>query len=102
LTHALYLSLSLLLFLSLSLSHFVITNNTGGGRCDDDDIDDEMMMMTMRWSLFSVVVDKSRIDFCGGKERGGGTRYEVTKDFSSKHYSYQYLFLLTHTQTTII
>jgi hypothetical protein len=28
-----------------------------------------MMMMTMRWSLFSVVVDKSRIDFCGGKER---------------------------------
>ena len=38
-------------------------------------------MMTMRWSLFSVVVDKSRIDFCGGKERekeGGHVKEELT------------------------
>ena len=31
---------------------------------------DDVMMMMMRWSLFSVVVDRVfRIDFCGGKER---------------------------------
>ena len=49
-----------------------------------------------------VVVERVVLIFVEERKEAEGTRYEVTKDFSSKHYSYQYLFLLYHTQTTII
>ena len=55
--------------------------------------------------MVSVLVVVERVVvliFVEEERKEEGTRYEGTKDFSSKHYSYQYLFLLTHTQTTII
>ncbi len=63
-------------------------------------MDDVMMMMT-RWSLFSVVKDRVVLIFVEEERKEEGTREEVRRKTFQVNTT-PMIFLLTHTQTTII